>query len=216
MRVSERKNKPKKSWWRRGVKAFAALVLLGLVGLWLANVFVISRVRDGVFHALPEIPKAEVGLVLGTSPYYRDGSPNGYFESRMDAAAALYFGGAVQRLVLSGDHREDNYNEPRFMEDALLARGVPESALTKDGSGLNTRASLHGAKRDFPTSKITVISQEFHLYRALFYAEHLDLDARAYCARDVTGSPSVRLMVREWLARAKAIVDAIAFSENSG
>lgn len=214
--MNKHKNRSSTTWWRRGVQAFVTTVVLCLVGLWLANVFVISRVRDGVFHALSEVPKAEVGLVLGTSPYYRNGSPNGYFESRMDAAAALYFGGVVQRLVLSGDHREDNYNEPQFMEDALLARGVPESALTKDGSGLNTRASLRGAQRDFPTSKIIVISQEFHLYRALFYAHRLDLDAGAYCALDVSGSSTVRLTVREWLARAKAIVDALAFSEKSG
>lgn len=187
-----------------------------MLGVWAANVWVISQTSDRVYFSLNGLPRTDVGLALGTSRYYRDGSPNGYFEARMDAAATLYRSGAVQQLSLSGDHREDSYNEPQFMLEALLDRGIPESALSLDGDGLDTQASMRGAKRDFPTSKITVVSQRFHVYRALYYAQRLQLDAVAYCADDVEGSSSLRLRVREWLARAKACVDAAAILKKSG
>ena len=161
-----------------------------------------------VFHSVDAVPAREIGLVLGTSKETRHGKPNLHFNQRIEAAAALYHAGKVHHLLVSGDNHVATYDEPTDMRAALIAEGVPASAITCDYAGFRTLDSVVRAKEVFGLSQCTIISEDFHCPRALWIAQQHSLDAIAFAAPDVSlKSWSLRAGVREQFARAWCAVD---------
>jgi SanA protein len=164
--------------------------------------------RGLVFHSVDAIPAREVGLVLGTSRETRHGKPNLHFNQRITAAAVLYHAGKVRHLLVSGDNHIATYDEPTDMRAALIAAGVPASAITCDYAGFRTLDSVVRAKNVFGLSQCTIISEDFHCPRALWIAQQYGLNAIAFAAPDVNlKSWSLRAGVREQFARAWCAVD---------
>jgi SanA protein len=145
--------------------------------------------------------------VLGTSSRLANGTPNAFFDHRMQAAADLYRLGKINHIIVSGDNRTRFYNEPIEMKRALLKLGVPDSAITLDYAGLRTLDSVIRSKEIFGQDHITIITQPFHSYRALFISHYFNIDAIALVAKDPEQQPSPKVYLREYLARAKAILD---------
>jgi SanA protein len=168
-----------------------------------------SRAASGrVFWDPAATPEREVGLVLGTSKLTRHGKPNLHFDRRIEAAAALYRAGKVRHLLVSGDNHTASYDEPDDMRAALIAAGVPASAITCDYAGFRTLDSVVRAREIFGLSQCTIISEEFHCPRALWIAQNHGLDAIAFAAPDVgLRSWSLRADVREQFARSWCAVD---------
>ena len=136
------------------------------------------------------------------------GKPILHCNHRIAAAAALYRAGKVQQLLVSGDNHAASYDEPTDMRNALIAAGVPPSAITCDYAGFRTLDSIVRAQEVFGLSRCTIISEEFHCPRALWIAEKHRLDAIAFAAPDVgLKSWSVRALIREQLARTWCSVD---------
>ncbi len=187
----------------------SALLLLGLAGLLGTNVLVLGIGKKRIEADLQRLPKGAAGLVLGTAPRLPGGSgPNPFFEARMDAAAQLYRAGVVNRLLLSGDNRRADYNEPVAMRDALRQRGLPDSAFTLDYAGFRTLDSIVRAQKVFQLSKdLIVITDDFHLPRALFIAEQTGLPALGFAAQPVAWKRSYRTRIREYLSRTRACLD---------
>ncbi len=153
------------------------------------------------------LPFNKTALVLGTSHRIRDGSPNPYFHSRMDAAAHLYHSGKVSYLIVSGDNRTRWYNEPEQMKQELIARDVPEEKIYTDHAGLRTLDSVIRCHEVFGQDSFTIVSQEFHNLRAVFIARRLGLNAVGYNARSIPAGFNNRVQGREWLARVNVFVD---------
>jgi SanA protein len=164
---------------------------------------------DRVFSSLDKVPCNDVGLVLGTARTLTDGKLNRFFAYRMNAAAELYRAGKVVRLILSGSTGEGGYSEPKEMKRAMIARGVPREALLLDAGGTRTLESVLRAKSVFGLTRFTVISQEFHNRRALFFCRHHQIDAIGFNARSVEWTGSWRTMVREVFARILAVVEIL-------
>ena len=160
-----------------------------------------------IFSAVDEVPAGRVGLVLGTAPTLRDGRPNLFFTRRVDAAAELYAAGRVTGLLISGDHGRAAYNEPQAFVDALMARGVPREHLTCDYAGFRTLDSIVRARKVFGLQRLVVVSQRFHVERALYLAAAHGIDAIGFTAGDVAGTSGVRVRLRETAARAAAWLD---------
>jgi SanA protein len=108
---------------------------------------------------------------------------------------------------LSGDNHLREYNEPAAMKSALMAEGVPESAMTLDYAGLRTLDSVVRAREVFGQSKLTIITDEFHAYRAVFLSKKHGIDAVAYCSEDIPFESSTKARMREYGARIKAMID---------
>jgi SanA protein len=153
-----------------------------------------------------------VALVLGTSHRVVGGGPNPYFRKRIETAAALYKLGKIDHFILSGDNRTMFYNEPWEMRKALIAEGVPEDAITLDYAGLRTLDSVVRSKKIFGQNKITIITQPFHSYRALFISNFYHIDAVAMVTEEPGFDESVKLRVREYFARTKAVLDLYVFN----
>lgn len=159
------------------------------------------------------MPDNEVGLVLGCSPFASDGSPSQEFRGRMNAAAALFQQGKVKRLILSGANPDSRYNEPKKMREALLEKGVPSEAMVLDLAGDSTFESVIRAKAVYGVDHLTLITQKYHAYRALFLARKTGIRATAFVAPiDDSGNTGIRHPPREVLARLSAVVDLYLFA----
>ena len=197
----------KKKLFRAFVVASAgfAVVVLGLVGCAL----MIHHVGEArVYDDVAQLPINDVGLVLGTSKESGGpGKPNPHFYHRIEAAAALYRAGRVKHLLVSGNNDAHGYDEPTDMRAVLQACGVPPEAITQDAAGFRTLDSVVRAKEIFGQSRLTIITDRFHAYRALFLARHYGIDAVAFPSAEVGVRQSLKARTREWFADTKACLD---------
>jgi SanA protein len=196
------------STWRRGLIVALAGAAVLCAGVWLCNVWIVSATQSQVYEDLSSVPSRDVALVLGTRRTTPDGRwSNPHFAHRIEAAAALYEAGKVKRLLVSGDNHVRGYDEPSDMRDALVAAGVPAEAIILDYAGFRTLDSVVRAKEVFGQSHLTIVSERFHNYRALFICRHYGIDAVAFNAQPVSLRVSRWPAVREWFARVKVVLD---------
>jgi SanA protein len=195
------------TWWRRLRIVILVLPLLALLLICCANWWVIKSTEDKVLTDITLLNGRSVALVLGTSNKLRDGSANPYFANRIKAAAELYQEGKVSHFILSGDNRSKYYNEPLLMRKALMLLGVPDSVITLDYAGLRTLDSIVRSKEIFGQDKILIITQPFHSYRALFISHYYNIDAVALVAQEPISEAPFKVYIREYFARAKAVLD---------
>lgn len=186
------------------ISMYVALIpTLLLIG---SNVWMIQSQKAKTFTEQENIPFNQVGLVLGTSRYMVNGQENLFFKSRIEAAANLYCSGKIKHILVSGDNGSTSYNEPRAMYKALREEGVAAEDISMDYAGFRTLDSVVRSKVVFQQDSITIISQGFHNYRALFIAEHYGIEAVAFNA-DPEQVPSQKPYLREYLARVKGVLD---------
>lgn len=184
-----------------------ALLLFALLVV-LSNVWIVLSTANRVFADTGALPNHRVALVLGTSNKTVGGGINPYFARRMETAATLYKEGKIDHLILSGDNRSSKYyNEPHEMRKALVQLGVPATAITLDQAGLRTLDSVVRCKEVFGQQKITIITQPFHSYRAVFISRYYGIDAVAMVASEPDVSYSFNVRLREYFARTKAVLD---------
>jgi SanA protein len=188
---------------------WTALLLLLFIGG--CNIWIVESTEDQVYWDLKLLPNHRIGLVLGTSHRSVGGGPNPFFQKRIEMAATLYALGKVDHFILSGDNRSIYYNEPIEMQKALIRRGVPASAITLDYAGLRTLDSVVRSKKIFGQNEITIITQPFHSYRALFISRFYGMDAVAMVADDPDLGQTFKVRLREYLARPIAILDLYIF-----
>ena len=182
--------------------------LLLVVAIGVCNWVVIRSAKGRTYNEIKEVPYHKVGVVLGTVPNLPNGRENFYFNSRMKAAADLYFAHKVSYILATGDNHRRNYNEPKSMREALIALGVPDSAIVLDYAGFRTFDSMVRAKKVFGQDSFIVISQHWHNERAIFIAQHYGMDVIGYDAKDTIARKAyVKIFVRETLAKVKAVYD---------
>lgn len=163
--------------------------------------------KDYLFNEVASVPNAKVAVLLGTSKNLSNGHKNLYFEYRMDAAKRLFEAKKVEYILVSGDNRKANYNEPQAMFDALTKRGIPADRIVLDYAGFRTLDSMVRAQKVFGQNKFVVISQNFHNQRAVCIARHFNVEAYGLNAQDVSHRAGFKTRVREVLARFKMMLD---------
>jgi SanA protein len=168
----------------------------------------VRRVSDGLIFATPDgLPAADVALVLGTARVTGAGRANSFYAPRLDVAAELFRLGKVRGIIVSGDNSRADYSEPDDMKADLVARGVPERFVTCDYAGFSTFDSMQRVSRVFGQTHVIVVSQRFHLERALFLARADGLAATGCAAAEAPLGWRIRVRLREVLARGKAVLD---------
>ena len=192
---------------KRMVIGVLSLGLLSFLSLILCDKWVNQRTESYLFEDVSQIPEGEVALVLGTIKYARSGNENLFFTYRIEAAPKLYHSGKIKHFILSGDNHREGYDEPTDMKEALMARGIPESAITLDYAGFRTLDSIVRSKEVFGQKKLTIISQKFHNQRAIFIAQQKGIEAIGWNAKGVSQRYSPKTYLREYFARVKAVLD---------
>ncbi len=147
-----------------------------------------------------------VGLVLGAG-VLPSGEPTEYLKNRLDTAVALYKQGNIKKLLLSGDNRERNYNEPQNMRLYVLEKGIPDNDIVLDFAGLNTYDSCYRAQYIFGLSAVTVITQGYHLPRAVFTCQSLGIKTVGVAAVSDGRDFTVAYIIREHASTLKAFLE---------
>jgi SanA protein len=178
-----------------------------LLVLLLTNLQIVLSTKDKVFTLEDQPQTHPTAVILGTSNKTSDGEPNQFFENRIKTAATLYKDGKIEHIIVSGDNRSKYYNEPVLMQKALMKEGVPSSVITLDYAGLRTLDSIVRGKEIFGQNKMTIITQAFHGYRALFIGQYYDIDAIVVAAPDPEDRLFIMVKLREYFARTKAWLD---------
>lgn len=191
-------------FWRN---IFVTLVFALLLVVGVMNHLVNASTQSQLYTDIATLPKNKVGLLLGTAKYMDKARKivNMYYQNRIDAAVALYMAGKIDYIIVSGDNGTTYYNEPALMKADLIARGVPAARIFMDNAGFRTLDSILRCRDIFGQVKFTIISQEFHNQRALYIANHKQIQAIAYNAVD--GDMYWEVALREKLARVKVGLD---------
>ena len=198
-------------WLRRGV-----LVLVGL-GLAagatvLGSVGWVRATASGHTYAdsdLSGVPAAPVALVLGAQ-VYPSGTPSPFLAGRLDLAKRLYDAGLVRVILVSGDNMAREYNEPDAMRGYLIDAGVPADKVVADYAGFDTYDSCSRASRIFGVDRLTVVTQGYHLPRAVATCRALGVDANGVGDTSFHGTEAWRRgALRDLLACVKTVVDVV-------
>jgi len=158
-------------------------ILRFLVILFCCTFLIVGALRvtmlfltNDLVYDLDSVPSEAVVMVPGAGLTYQ-GGPSLPLKDRLDAAIALYNSGKVQKLLFSGDNSDVNYNEPGAMKTYAVENGIPEADIVLDYAGRRTYDSCYRAKNIFGLDELIVVTQAYHLPRALFLCEHADIDA---------------------------------------
>lgn len=185
------------------------LLAAALLLLVFSNYTIAQTAKNKTFSSTDQIKKNKVGLLLGTSKFYKGGGLNLYFEYRIDAAVELYKNRKIDFILVSGDNSSIYYNEPIAFKKALVKRGIPEEVIYLDYAGFRTLDSVIRAKAIFEQEEITIISQQFQNERAIYIAAQKGINAIGYNAKDIEGSDGFKMQLREYFARTKAFLDIV-------
>lgn len=167
-----------------------------------------------IYDDIDSVPAKQTALVLGTTKYISKGEPNPFYTYRIRAAAKLYKRGKVKEILISGDSTTKYYRETTLMRKDLIKAGVPSSVIRSDKKGVRTFDSIKRAKEVYGVNDYIIVSQKFHLQRALFLALCRGDKAIGFVAPEVEGSAASRKMkTRELLARPVALLDLFGLSK---
>ena len=196
----------------RRVRGRLFLTGVGLAGVMLlgGSIGYVRLTAAGHLHSEDEMPAAPVALVLGAK-VFPDGTPSPYLAARLDVAHRLYQSGKVQVIVVSGDHLAKEYNEPEAMRTYLVNAGMPAAAVVTDYGGFDTYESCARALRIFGVKQLIVVTQSYHLPRAVATCRALGIDAAGVGDDSVRrfGRAWIQGVVRDQLACVKTVIDLV-------
>lgn len=207
MKKKETKKQPKKQrkWGRRLLLTLAVLILVGALSTVLLNALVKRSARDRILtpEQAAELDDVDCIIVLGCM-VMPDERPSNMLYDRLARGIELYENGAAPKLLMSGDHGTAEYDEVHTMKQFAMDAGVKSEDVFMDHAGFDTYDSMYRAKEIFGAKKVIIVTQEYHLYRALYIAEKLGLEAYGVDAAYRSYSGQRARDVREVLARVKA------------
>ncbi len=185
--------------------AVGILVVLAGLAILVPNLIITQSADDYVVHTPEDAPQAQCAIVLGAK-VYPDGTPAPMLTDRLETGIKLYQLGKVDKLLLSGDHGQTDYDEVNVMLQYVLERGVPDEDVFTDHAGFDTYDTMYRARDVFQVTTALVVTQEFHLARAVYTARTLGLEATGVVADIQPYANEFRNAARDWLARTNAIL----------
>lgn len=189
------------------------LLILGAIGfltVLVCNIIVLSSPRENIisFDQACDITDADCIIILGAA-VKPDGTMSRVLTERVDMGAKLYSAGISNRILASGDHSRDNYNEVGAMKDRLVELGIDENVVFTDHAGFDTYDTMYRAKEIFKAKKVVIVTQQFHISRAVFIAKALGLDAYGVASDVDYRYFKPKTEIREIFARTSYVFQAL-------
>ena len=181
----------------------AVLAALAAGTVFVPDIIVVSSAKDRIITAdeAAELENTDCVLVLGAG--VRDGNPTPMLRDRLITGISLYKSGAAPKIIMSGDHGREDYDEVNVMKSYAVENGAPDSDVFMDHAGFSTYDSVYRAKAVFEADSIIIVTQKYHLYRALYIAERLGVNAVGVSADLDDYSGQLKRDLREIAARDK-------------
>ena len=181
----------------------AVLAALAAGTVFVPDIIVVSSAKDRIITAdeAAELEDTDCVLVLGAG--VRDGNPTPMLRDRLITGISLYKTGVAPKIIMSGDHGREDYDEVNVMKSYAVENGVPDSDVFMDHAGFSTYDSIYRAKAVFEADSIIIVTQKYHLYRALYIAERLGVNAVGVSADLDDYSGQLKRDLREIAARDK-------------
>ncbi|MCR5737084.1 MAG: YdcF family protein [Eubacterium sp.] len=198
----------KKTIWKGIKKTLIAIIGISLIvglGVLIINLIIVGSTSDQILTVEEAAKKdADCIIVLGAG-VKPDGTPTWMLEDRILVGEELYQKQAAKKLLMSGDHGRVTYDEVNTMKGYCIEDGIPSEDIFMDHAGFETYDTMYRAKEVFGAKKVIIVTQKYHLYRSLYIANKLGLEAYGVSA-DLRGYGSMQSYreVREWLARVKS------------
>ncbi len=199
---------------KRIIAAFFVLVFLGVSVPLIANIYMCAYSSRYIITAEEaSLMNVDCALVLGAG--VKNGSPTPMLRERINAGVEVFNSGATNRILMSGDHGNTDYDEVNVMKSYAKEQDVPGDCIFMDHAGFSTYESMYRAKEVFEVDSVIVITQKYHLYRAIYDARKLGLEAYGVDAEKLHYSLPVKLgnNAREALARTKDVLWCIVKPE---
>lgn len=179
------------------------LICLAAMACLAANVHMIQRTK-GKIYPLSEHSASDYDCILVLGCGVRaDGQPSHMLQDRLDTAIQAYQSGLAPKLLMSGDHGSNDYDEVNAMKDYAIARGIPSEDIFMDHAGFSTYESMYRAKAIFGCQKLIIVTQQYHLYRAIYNAQAMGMQAAGLSSSLRSYARQPYFDLREAAARAK-------------
>ena len=196
--------KTKKKTLRRLLSIFLCLCILGITTLAVINSIVKLSTGKQIISSEEAAKLEDVDCVLVLGCFVKDdGRPSDMLHDRLTRGVELYDLGAAPKLLMSGDHGREEYDEVAAMKQFAIDAGIPSEDVFMDHAGFSTYESIYRAKEIFQADKILIVTQEYHLYRALYIADQLGVEAYGVSSDYHTYVGQFMRDFREMLARVK-------------
>jgi Uncharacterized membrane protein len=181
-----------------------SLAAAGLLLIAAVNVFVRSSVRKRIISSEEalKLDKVDCILILGAG-IWENNKPSQMLEDRLKLGIKLYQAGAADKLLMSGDHGKKDYNEVGVMKQYAITAGVPSEDIFMDHAGFSTYESLYRARDIFQAHKVIVVTQKYHMYRALYIGKGLGMEVYGVASDPREYAGQYKRQLREIVARGK-------------
>ena len=202
------------------------IIFAFILAILAINFYIDSKSDSYIFQNINDLPETEAVLILGAK-VFQQGTMSGMLQDRADTAIDLYEKNKVKKILISGDHGRENYDEVNTIKDYLLKKGIKGNDIFLDHAGFDTYDSLYRAKEIFEVSSVTAVTQNFHLPRAVYIGRGLDLeiyglsaDRHLYANVDYNKSREILSKVKAFFdvnfhAKPKFLGEKIPISEDS-
>lgn len=184
---------------------FLIFIILIVIGI---NVYIIILTKTSI-KKQEDINDSDVDCILVLGAGIRGNSPSPMLEDRLLTSIELYNNHKSSKIIVSGDHGKNDYDEVNVMKDYLIEHGIPSEDIFMDHAGFSTYDSIYRAKNIFESKKIIIVSQEYHLYRALYISRKLDIEAYGVSANLRKYMFQIKRDIREIAARVKDYIKCI-------
>ena len=196
--------KTKKITLRRLLSIFLCLCILGVTALTVINSIVKLSTGDQIISSEEAAKLEDIDCILVLGCFVKDdGRPSDMLFDRLTRGVELYDLSAAPKLLMSGDHGREEYDEVAAMKQFAIDKGIPSEDVFMDHAGFSTYESIYRAKEVFQADKILIVTQEYHLYRALYIANQLGVEAYGVSSDYHTYVGQFMRDFREMLARVK-------------
>ncbi len=189
------------------IKIIVILIFIGILIMLGINEYIKYSVKDKIITEKDIAEDFNVALVLGAG--LKNGKPSPVLKDRLDTALMLYKNNKVSKIIVSGDHGNKNYDEVNVMKNYLKNEGVLSEDIFMDHAGFSTYDSIYRLREIFNVKKVIIVTQKYHLYRSLYIAKKLEIDAEGISATKRHYAGELKFVLREVIARDKDFVKTI-------
>lgn len=190
------------------IKYTSLIMFISVIIILLVNIYVIFLTKSKIKN-IDKIDELDIDCIIVLGAGIRGNGPSPMLEDRLLTGLELYNKNISNKIIVSGDHGRVNYDEVNVMKNYLIEQNIPSENIFMDHAGFSTYDSIYRAKEIFKVNKVIIVTQEYHLYRSLYIAKKLGIEAYGVSATKRTYGNQMKRDIREFAARIKDFIKCI-------